>query len=53
MENIRELVEKLALCLNQPLGINMNISYETLMNSSLEELFHFIKIVEKYGEKEK
>ena len=31
----------------------MNISYETLMNSSLEELFRFIKIVEKYGEKEK
>jgi len=31
----------------------MNISYETLMNSSLEELLYFIKVVEKYGKEEK
>ncbi|KDE74813.1 hypothetical protein FUSO7_01030 [Fusobacterium necrophorum BFTR-2] len=44
-------MEGLSLSLNQPFGINMNISYETLMNATLYELIHFLDIRDKYLEK--
>lgn len=40
-----ELIEKLALALNNPFGVNLNISYETLMKSPLSFLDRYLKIL--------
>lgn len=45
-----ELIEKLALALNDPFGVNLNISYETLMKSPLSFLDRYLKIL---GEEKK
>lgn len=50
---MKELVNTLALSLNQPFGLNMNIGYHTLFNTNIFELENFIKIIEKFDEEAK
>lgn len=44
---MQEIIEGLSLSLNQQ-ELNLNISYETLLNSTLAEINHFLDIRDKY-----
>ncbi|MGL6113475.1 MAG: hypothetical protein ACRC1R_00410, partial [Cetobacterium sp.] len=48
--NLRELISKLSLALNNPFGMNMHISYDNLLESTLDDYDYYINLINEIGE---